>query len=82
MSRARIAAKIDLHNCIREEALCRLNEWEGSTMDAAMNGEYPFIIPAVIVCGGGAQILSEVVEDWIKEKKNVANAPKSRFLLQ
>jgi hypothetical protein len=45
-------------------------------MDAAMKGEYPWVIPAVIVCGGGNQILSETVEAWIREKKNVANAPK------
>ena len=52
----------------------QLNEWEGVTMDAAMKGEYPFVVPAVIVCGGGTQILSELVENWIREKKNVANA--------
>jgi hypothetical protein len=75
-------AKIDLHGCTQEEALERLNEWEGTTMDTAMKGEYPFVIPAVIVCGGGTQILSEVVENWIKEKKNVANAPKCSLLSQ
>ena len=73
---------IDLHGCTQEEALERLNEWEGSTMDTAMKGEYPFVVQAVIVCGGGAQILSEVVENWIKEKKNVANAPKCSLLSQ
>ena len=80
-SRARIA-KVDLHGCTQEEAVERLNEWEGTTMDSAMKGEYPFVIPAVIVCGAGTQILSEVVENWIKEKKNVANALKCGLLAQ
>ncbi|KAK1738039.1 hypothetical protein QTG54_011333 [Skeletonema marinoi] len=73
-SRTSRIAKIDLHGCTQEEAVERLNEWEGVTMDAAMKGEYPFVVPAVIVCGGGTQILSELVENWIREKKNVANA--------
>ena len=73
-SRASCVAKIDLHGCTQEEAVKRLNEWEGNTMDAAMKGEYPFVVPAVIVCGGGTQILSELVENWIREKTNVANA--------
>ena len=73
-SRASHIAKIDLHGCTKEEAMERLNEWEGNTMDTAMKGEYPFVVPAVIVCGGGTQILSELVENWIKEKKNVANS--------
>jgi hypothetical protein len=81
-SRASCIAKIDLHGCSQMEALERLNEWEGTTMDTAMKGEYPFVIPAVIVCGGGTQILSEVVENWIKEKRNVANAPKCSLLSQ
>jgi DNA-nicking Smr family endonuclease len=81
-TRASRVAKIDLHGCTQAEALERLNEWEGTTMDTAMKGEYPFVVPAVIVCGGGAQILSELVENWIREKKNVANAPKCSLLSQ
>ena len=68
--------KIDLHGFTKDEALERLNlslvEW----VDAAMHGSYPWVIPAVIVCGGGNQILSETVENWIRDNKNVANAPK------
>ena len=73
-SRSSRIAKIDLHGCTQEEAVERLNEWEGNTMETAMKGEYPFVVPAVIVCGGGTQTLSELVENWIKEKRNVANA--------
>jgi hypothetical protein len=32
------------------------------------------VIPAVIVCGGGNQILSEAVDQWIKTNINVAKA--------
>ncbi|KAL3804024.1 hypothetical protein HJC23_006415 [Cyclotella cryptica] len=67
---------IDLHGHTEEEALQRLDESLPEWMDAAMQGEYPFVVPVLIVCGGGAQILSEVVERWIKENDCVANAPK------
>ena len=30
----------------------------------------------VIICGGGKQILSEAVDQWIKNHDNVAKAPK------
>lgn len=67
---------LDLHGCTRDEAVKSLETALVDWMDAAMKGEYPWVIPAVIVCGGGNQILSETVEAWIREKKNVANAPK------
>ena len=65
---------IDLHGCNRVEAIARLDNILIEWIDVAMKGEYPWVIPATVICGGGSQILSEVVETWIKEKKNVANA--------
>jgi len=79
MSRSSI---IDLHGCDRGEAIQRLDSSLNDWMDMAMTGEYPFVIPAVIVCGGGNQILSETVETWIKGNKNVANAPRGHLLSQ
>lgn len=67
---------MDLHGHTEEEALRRLCESLPEWVDAAMRGEYPFVVPVLIICGGGAQILSEVVERWIKENDCVANAPK------
>jgi DNA-nicking Smr family endonuclease len=67
---------IDLHGHTREEALSKLDECLPEWKDAAMRGEYPFVVPVLIVCGGGAQVLSETVERWIKENDSVANAPK------
>lgn len=67
---------VDLHGLTREEALLKLEEKLPQWVETAMSGEYPFVIPALIITGGGCQILSETVEQWIKEKDQVANAPK------
>lgn len=67
---------IDLHGHTREEAVAKLDECLPEWKDTAMHGEYPFVVPVLIICGGGAQILSETVEQWIKENEGVANAPK------
>ena len=62
----------------KDEALENLNsnlpEWK-----IAMKSEYPFIIPVKIVCGGGSQVLSEVVDNWIHQQKDVANAPRHLY---
>ncbi|KAL7540296.1 hypothetical protein ACHAXR_010011 [Thalassiosira sp. AJA248-18] len=42
-----------------------------------MRGEYPWVIPVDIVCGGGSQILSEAVKAWIRNNRQVANRPKN-----
>jgi len=68
---------LDLHGCTREEALIRLNESLKVWVDTAMQGSYPFVIPATIVCGCGNQILSETVQEWIKATRNICNAPKN-----
>lgn len=53
---------IDLHGNTREEASERLGERLPSWIDTAMKGEYPWVIPVDIICGGGNQILAEVVQ--------------------
>jgi len=75
-------AMVDLHGLTKEVALGRLNASLEEWVDKAMHGSYPWVIPAVIVCGGGHQILSETVETWIKQTKSVANAPKGGALLR
>jgi DNA-nicking Smr family endonuclease len=71
-------AMIDLHGCTKDQALSKLDEALVDWVDTAMKGEYPWVMPVEIVCGGGNQILSEVVEGWIRARKNVANAPKGQ----
>jgi len=79
---AAAAATLDLHGCTREEALRWLDGHLETWVDRAMRGSYPFVTPAVIVCGGGNQVLSETVQKWIRLKKNVCNAPKSAASMQ
>ena len=70
---------IDLHGFTAKEALSKLDESLPSWIETAMKGTYPFVIPVKIVCGGGSQILAEVVEKWIKQNDNVANAPRNMY---
>ena len=69
-------ACIDLHGLTSHEAIERLDKALIGWVDTAMKGEYPWVIPVDIICGGGNQILSETVKTWIKSKKNVANVPR------
>eukprot|EP00970_Alexandrium_tamarense_P002773 scaffold389_cov211-Alexandrium_tamarense.AAC.10 len=41
-----------------------------------MKGDHPFVIQLNIVCGGGSQVVSEVVKVWIRDSKQIANGPK------
>ena len=68
--------KLDLHGYTRKEALTKLDETLKSWVDIAMQGSYPFVQPATIVCGCGNQILSETVHEWIMSNDKVSNAPK------
>ena len=70
---------LDLHGMRQEQALDALDKNLSTWYNTAMSGSYPFVIPVEIVCGGGAQILSEVVEQWIKSNDQVANAPQARI---
>ena len=71
---------LDLHGCTREEAIARLNESLEVWVDKAMTGYDPFVITAVIVCGGGSQVLSETVQEWIRSTSQVRNAPKNHLI--
>lgn len=67
---------IDLHGMTKDSAQRKLDEQLHQWIGIAMRGEYPWVIPVVIICGKGSQTLSEAVEGWIKENMKVANAPK------
>ena len=69
---------LDLHGLTKGEALETLDECLAQWVDMAMQ-EPPFVILVKIVCGGGSQTLAEAVEGWIRNRKNVANAPKSVY---
>ena len=67
---------IDLHGCSAEEATTRLDKGLKDWNELAMLGSYPFVHSVTVVCGGGGQVLREVVEKWISRNQNVCNAPK------
>lgn len=69
---------IDLHGMTADDALAKLEERLPTWVDTAMKGQHPWVISINIICGGGNQILSEVVENWIRYNENVSNAPKKR----
>ena len=71
---------IDLHGYTKEAAVEKLNASLPSWIDAAMRGDYPFVVPVTIICGAGGQVLSEVVEQWIRDNERVANARKNMFI--
>ncbi|KAL7538523.1 hypothetical protein ACHAXR_008615 [Thalassiosira sp. AJA248-18] len=73
---ARAPISIDLHGYSKDEALKKLDESLPVWVDTAMKGVYPWVIPVDIICGGGSQILSEVVHTWIHTNRRVANRPK------
>ena len=70
---------IDLRGFTKGAAVAELDTSLPSWIDAAMHGDYPFVIPVTIICGAGGQVLSEVVEKWIRENERVANARKNMF---
>lgn len=75
-----VSITIDLHGYTKEAAITKLDASLPSWVDAAMHGNYPFVIPVTIICGAGGQVLSEVVEQWIRENERVANARKNMFI--
>ena len=68
---------IDLHGKSTDEALKSLDDSLPSWLEIAMRGSYPFVSAVDIITGGGHQILSEVVENWIKRQRHVARRPKT-----
>jgi hypothetical protein len=63
---------LDLHGCSRDEAIIKLSNSLSKWLDAAMK-EHPYTLPVNIITGGGCQIISDTVEHWIRENRNVAN---------
>merc|ERR1711957_773172 len=53
---------IDLHGCSKEEALEKLGKSLPIWVDTAMKGSHPWVMGVDIICGGGNQILSDVVK--------------------
>ncbi len=68
---------LDLHGLTKEEALEKLDGSLPAWVDTAMKGEYPWVIPVNVICGGGSQVLSDVVKEWIRTNRQVANRPKN-----
>ena len=62
---------LDLHGRTKDEAITTLETALIDWMDVAMMGEYPWVNPAVIVCGGDSQILLETAEAWIKRRRRM-----------
>jgi len=69
---------LHLHGHSSKEVVSTLDEHLIKWIDTAMKGDYPFVIPVAIVCGGNNQIY-DIVEKWISSNKSVANAPKNFF---
>ena len=70
---------LDLHACSRYKALGVLRKHLPKWIDAAMKGDHPFVIPVDIVCGGGNQVLSELVAQFIRDNPQIANRPRSKL---
>ena len=68
---------LDLYGLTHAEALYELEKSLEGSVDNAMNGANLFVKPVCIVCGGGNQVLSEVVLEWVQSNTRVAKAPKS-----
>lgn len=77
-SRSNNSSTLDLHGYTQKEAITKLNENLTTWVDTAMQGYYPFVMQVKIICGCGNQLLSEVVESWIREHEQVANCPKGQ----
>jgi len=75
VQRNQTISTIDLHGLTADEATLKLNQELPALVDAAMKEE-TFTAPVDIVCGGGGQVLAEVVEQWIRTTRQVANRPK------
>ena len=68
--------EVDLHGLNPEDARKKLDDSLPIWIDAAMKGEYPYVIRVMIIHGKGKQILSDMVEQWIKDHRQVVKAPK------
>ena len=64
---------LDLHSCSWYKAKGVLRKNLEKWIDLAMKGEHPFVIRVDIVCGGGNQVLSELVASFLRDSPQVAN---------
>lgn len=71
---------LDLHGLSKKQALDALKANLPRWVDTAMKGDYPWVIPIDVICGGGNQALSEVVAAFIRNEQQVANRPKGYFM--
>ena len=67
---------VDLHGLNSKDARKKLDDSLPKWIDAAMKGEHPYVIRVKIIHGKGKQILSGMVEQWIKDHRQVTKAPK------
>eukprot|EP00571_Detonula_confervacea_P015386 CAMPEP_0172303428 /NCGR_PEP_ID=MMETSP1058-20130122/4961_1 /TAXON_ID=83371 /ORGANISM="Detonula confervacea, Strain CCMP 353" /LENGTH=70 /DNA_ID=CAMNT_0013014235 /DNA_START=944 /DNA_END=1156 /DNA_ORIENTATION=+ len=67
---------MDLHGFSRYKALDMLRKGLREWVNEAMKGEYPFVVAVNIICGGGNQVLSELVAQFIRDNPQFANRPK------
>jgi hypothetical protein len=58
-----------LRGLSKNQALEKLNEILSRWVDIAMQGEHHWVIPVVIICGGGNQVLPEVLLGFIANIK-------------
>ena len=58
----------------------KLNKSLPNWVETAMKGDDPWVIAMDIICGGGNQVLSEVVAKWIRNNSRVTNRSKRKYL--
>ena len=63
---------VDLHGCTKSQAIEKLNKSLPKWIEFA-NRSHPYTVNVDVICGGGKQLLSEAVEQWIRESRHVAN---------
>ena len=73
------ALALDLHGMSKDEAEQALKKSLPTWIKLAMKGGDPWVIPVDIICGGGNQILREVVDAWIKRENHVGNRPNNYY---
>lgn len=76
---SRRRSSIDLHGLTRKEAIDALDEKLPSWVEDANTGGCPWVTTVEIVVGGGNQVLSEAVRQWIRRNDRVARAPAAAF---
>ena len=79
-SNGRRVSTLDLHGFEAGEARSKLDECVVHWTEEAMVG-YPFVTRVDIICGGGAQVLSDVIAGFIRRTPGVANRPKGLTMM-